>query len=813
MYIKTKNLNNFEILIYIKKNKILGRDKMPDYGCVYLHLFSSIFIFKRHFQIEVENNLSVEKVETTEFIDDGTVVREEFKAELPRELYEETDSISAFMRKPLLLHFGGSSNIQWLNQSAGSRLATIDPFMSLQATELWMEKIRGYNLMRARPVLQVRFNANPFQQGALIVHFLPQPQTKHSQTRNCSLATISMQPHAIADCRDTGVELTIPYISAYDWVEFHDQVSDSGWGSFYLTVLSPLRSGDNTGVDISVFLHFEDLELAAPICPESGRGSGAKKFATRKMDVESVLPSVSRVLSKGPSVGGFGDIPSLPDMKPSWLLEIAAKAASLNGWSKPTRGVDNVTSFEAPCRFGASSDGEIPFLPLGLKADNSVCVSKDSIYDGDEMSFNFLKTREMFLASTDWKMTDTIGSLIFSYFTGPFWDGTLVSKIKGTKKLTGKVYHPSSILAKHFAQWRGGYVLRLKVIKTQMHTGRLLITFSPTKDPLIGPSLQGSMFSIRQIVDLSTADSFEFHLPYMLSTQYISTAMQSGKFTVSVMNALKGPATVADQVQLLWFLSCDRDFELQVPAVGPAMVPITLESGRGKTATRVTLPEEESMVLEPSLRCVGEKFSSIKQLLARNSPLYEFLRTSNSSSSFTIFPHMNSVIGLNATGVPTWYGGMGGDPYNLYSTFYAFYRGGMRISFTRGPQFEASCAATYSIATMKGIINACPTKLSNLDFAVTTNLTDRSFGPVGISSAYTCIPVDVPYYCETKISPVLSSPGQIGAFFTDNTQPHSNCSVYQDGVTPINFRRASKDDFHFLYFIGVPILFESYGEA
>ena len=63
-----KNLNNFEILTYIKKKQNLGRVKMPDNGCVYFHLFSSIFIFKRHIQIEVENNLNVEKVETTEFM-------------------------------------------------------------------------------------------------------------------------------------------------------------------------------------------------------------------------------------------------------------------------------------------------------------------------------------------------------------------------------------------------------------------------------------------------------------------------------------------------------------------------------------------------------------------------------------------------------------------------------------------------------------------------------------------------------------------------------------------------------------------------
>lgn len=751
--------------------------------------------------------MNVQTIETTQFVDDGQVEAVAYTAPLPMELHDETTSIAAFLRKPKLLAFDGITGLQWKNQVSGTLLAYVDPLFELVNTPMWMEKVRGYNLLRATAVLQLKFNANPFQQGAIIGHFLTQGQLSLTQTRNCCLGTISLQPHVIADCRDTGLTLEIPYVSVFDWIEFHDDIKGTGWGRFFITVLSGLKTSDNTGVDISVFLHFEDLELCAPITPESGRKSNAK-FGSRKMSCESILPTVSSVLSKGPVVGSFADIPSLPEVKPSWMLELMAKAASVNGWSKPKRGVDNVTSFDAPSRYGASADGEIPFMPLGLKSDNAIVPAHDSIYEGDEMAFNFLKTREMYIGDTTWTTNQPVGSLLYTYLSGPSWEAQNVSRIKGAKKLTGRVLHPSSVLAQHMNQWRGSYKIRMKVVKTQMHTGRLMVTYSPTTDPLVAPSLEGSMFSIRQIVDLSTTDEFEFHLPFLLSRQYLGVDMHSGKFAVTVLNALKGPTTVAQEVSILWFLSCGDDFELQVPGIGPAMIPITMESGRGKTV--LSLPEDTQRALAPSTRCVGESFSSVKQFLVRNSPLYEKIRTNNSSQNFTLMPFAFSVIGLDAGGGLTWYGKVGGDPYNLYSAFYAFYRGGMRITATRGPQFEACCAPNFKIATMTPLINVSPIKVSNLDLGIAANLADESFGPVGLSSAYMTIPMEIPYYCQTKMSSVLASPAAIGAQMEDSTQPSSNCSVFQDGITPVNFRRACRDDFQFLYFIGVPILFVSY---
>jgi len=182
----------------------------------------------------------------------------------------DANAIADFLAKPTILWAGSFTTAG----AANDNLYTNTVATALQANTIWMNKIQGYNLFRGTAVLRLTANANPFQQGRLIMHFLPcriaSDSSHYFTMHNQNLLQKSNHPHVELGMRETSCELRIPYVTPFSYFDFSQQLYD--WGTFWIDILSPLRVGAaaSTTVDLTLFMSFEDVSLSAPFYSDIG---------------------------------------------------------------------------------------------------------------------------------------------------------------------------------------------------------------------------------------------------------------------------------------------------------------------------------------------------------------------------------------------------------------------------------------------------------------------------------------------------------------------------------------------------------------
>lgn len=257
-------------------------------------------------------------VVTTSFIDDGTVVCGDYNHQSISDSLPIVDqSLKDFFLKP---YFVG--NFDWTTSNTeGTQISTNSIASLLNGNTIWTNKMSGYNLKRGTAVLRVQLNANPFQQGKLLINFLPCAtqfatyDPSYVAMHNAKLTTRRMTPCLEIDCRDTTGILTIPYVAPTHW--YCATMNTYDWGSYYISVLSPLLTGasGSTKVSVSVWLHFEDFEFAGPLVPQSHGGKkkySAKSFSRDNASEEADSSTLSELLHSGSTLAGsFSAVPSL----------------------------------------------------------------------------------------------------------------------------------------------------------------------------------------------------------------------------------------------------------------------------------------------------------------------------------------------------------------------------------------------------------------------------------------------------------------------------------------------------------------------
>ena len=68
--------------------------------------------------------------------------------------------------------------------------------------------------------------------------------------------------------------------------------------------------------------------------------------------------------------------------------------------------------------------------------------------------------------------------------------------------------------------WRGSINLHLKIIKTDYHSGRLLVTITPD-DAGLAPNNSQSTYSLRQVIDIRQNTEHVINLPYLRNFNFL----------------------------------------------------------------------------------------------------------------------------------------------------------------------------------------------------------------------------------------------------------------------------------------------------
>lgn len=773
------------------------------------------------------NNVVCDPAKTTCFVEDESKVSSSFLDKpVQSDIEVRYETIKDFLAKPYLLFAGLWTSAQTENTNItfndiGALLSSVTP---------WYEKVKGFELIRATFNYRVQVNASPFQQGRLLLHYLPNYGDRISQdplyaTRyNISLIQKFQHPHIELDCRDGVALMSIPYIAPSAYYDKREGTYD--WGRVMLDVVSPFNTGASGAVnaEITIFGFWTNVELAVPILPQSSKkerlvkmkGASLEAMEKTQGPIESGLKAVSTAATSLSSIPFLSSV-----MLPlSWASDVASQVASIFGWSKPRANDNLMVMTRQPCRYTGTGDGTDISFPTSLVAGNATAVTDNfSVTSEDEMSLKFLLSVPTYLAVTPgntgritWTTAQTSDTSLLTRDLIPRLFRNQNTQSIGLLTHTYRVGAPLYYLSNFFSFYRGSINLHIKVVKTMFHSGKLLITYSPVETLAVIPSNFDSIYSLREIVDIRQQSEITLNLPYMLHRPYQQVDSSMGTVNIRVLNDLRCPETVAQSVDLLIFWTAGDDFEYQVPAVAQDGANIYSPQS-DVTETLIKSGIAESAIRPASTlyssHMIGEHFTSIKQLLNRDSQLQSITANAFATPSISVAPWM--AVGL--TGTPTVgtlrSAGFNGDAFSILAPMYNFFRGKARV------------ALHYDTTTNDALFNV-PLGMRGQSTPVQTGT--YSFGnntvvlPVASNSHLPFqTPVmstldqgycymQVPYYCQYPVSFPHLMTGGTTQFFNDETHPISTAnftsnSNFGGGVT---IRRSYCDDFQLMFFIACP---------
>jgi hypothetical protein len=704
--------------------------------------------------------------------------------------------IKDFLARPRIVASGTLASTDVTNSIIWSAMVPNDFFVN---GTIWMDKVKGNVAFRGTLHLTIQLNASRFQQGRYILAFVPTggaaAPTWYVATHTATLTEVTQLPHVEFDLNcDTEATLIIKHFNVQGWSYLKSTSVLGQVGHVRLLPYVPLTAPTgSTSCSYTIYAHYEDVEVALPVVPQSS--SRMRSYVKRRpnwnaAEAERESKDLGPLQSIGLSVSDIGramvGIPLISSVAGPvrWAGELTAKLASAFGWAKPRNldpptfvsrqilhKISNVDTPDNSQKLSYLDKNELEELP-GFGGQNE-----------DEMSLNYIASIPAFYKSTNWSSGQSQGANLVSYEVTP---RVLYNQ---TSQASNTVTHctPIAFVSRFFAQWRGSIVYKFKIVKTEFHTGRLLLAFAPFdynwSTSNIAPTMSDTQFLHRQIIDVRYGSEFEMTIPFQALQQYRPTAGLNraiGYLHVYILNPLVAPTTVASSVTILTEVSAGPDFEWAVPAPlgGSSTAQIVPQMNRGTAMCDIVegtiggAVDNEKFIA--SRTAVGERIVSFRQILKR----FENLRKvwggdgTTSANSFWFNPfmvHINELDSVPAAKITD----IQSDPFDEIAPCFAVFRGSMRtkmVHWTTGEVWRAKALTrprtTYSVVSdyNEDYLNL-PTGIS------TQNVINRMFS-FAKAELTLGLEVEFPYHnefpasciadmaaCSSSTSPVISVDG------------------------------------------------------
>lgn len=728
-----------------------------------------------------------------------------------------------FLAKPIYL---GNATMS-TSSTRGSSLFDSDPDEYIDfatGKDMWVSKLKGFYSMKATFVYDVIINATPFHAGAVLMKFFPSSNvlTKSRNMHSLNLTTNSQHPGAVV-CninKDHHV-VRIPYISTLEM--FPLDVADApGWGTFDISVWSPLAVGSSgsTTITLSVWGHWEDVVLG-PVFPQSNsrfKSRNKNLKVSRKHPIESESneakgPISSMLSTVSVAADVLSDIPAISPIAStvSWASSLLSGVASAFGFSAPrtTVGPKLIVGGSLHSR-NTNSDKFDPSVQLTTCNDGRVgLIEGKSIYEGDEMSFNFIKSRPAYLENFVYATSATVGQRIYSRALAPVffrtpdtYDGQAL-----------QCYTPVGMLARSFYYYTGGFKLRIRMFKTAFHAGTLVFAYVPNSDATTFTLEQTSPLN-RYVLDIQTEDVIEIELPYQAPQPFLSILESIGSLHVYAFTPLRAPETVSSSIDITVEVLGADDLTFANPALN-GVVPLVpqgaLEEVNEGSAFTIGATTDLDNPVDLSQLCIGEQIMSVKQLLNR----YHIMHTNTSKAQFTAsanFRVRTNLIGcaFRTFGAGNTFSDLYGTPLDMWSLCYAFRRGGTRMGLMReGVVTRQGIRSAFVGVSLGGSGDYIATGSTVFDLIPLTNTAGAT------SSAFWSPPVmrpakeggellSAPYMSKYIVTPnEPCDPANIAT--STRFQPESYFLVNSfDTTNDLSLVKSIDDNFQLKYFIGVP---------
>jgi hypothetical protein len=515
-----------------------------------------------------------------------------------------------------------------------------------------VNKLQGFVGLKAKVRVRIEVNSQPYQAGALMMHYVPYSEYMESHTQwfatatSTNLTSATGCPHVVMNLANTtSMEFCTPYISPY--LFFNLPTGQGSFGNVVISVLSPVRSQAASSCSYTVWAKFEDIDLRFPT---------DAPLTTSYAQIGTEMSSMEQRGTISTTVGAIGRAASavLPWVGLGWLSSPVASLANGSekilkqlGFSKPVVEAPVTRIKNVPMQYMFNHDGSDTSHKLGLSAENALTQFTGwAGTDVDEMRLDYVASKPCYMTQFDWNTTDIADTPIFTTQVSPLWTQTPGTRVPNSYAISTAMPLCARV-ASFYSTWRGTMVYRFHVVKTQFHSGRLRISFRPyiySDTTATSLTIQNMpAFAYTEEIDLSSGTDFTFKVPFVsvrpwLHTQYdITTSLVSGDarnsatgiVQLAVINPLVAASTVSSSVNVVVFVSME-DAQFAGPIRSPYLpynLPNVAQVGEdeaqiGKPALVPTVPSSEAvsrsdLSLLPYASCMGEVISSFRQLAKR----------------------------------------------------------------------------------------------------------------------------------------------------------------------------------------------------
>jgi len=609
-----------------------------------------------------------------------------------------TQSVVEYLSKLSLISDGAFTT----TDSGRLYTATIpDVFFSVPKNRY---RLSGVGYVRGDFEFILQVNAVRFQQGRYILAYLPISVNANTVQTNLWIAAHVVNTQAITSLRhveidlatQTSVTLKIPWQGPFNYTNVNFSApSQFPPGIIFIYPYSPLQAGSgDTTCAWTLYGRMENVKTYANVVAQSSKSIQFAEAGSKLGPISSVARKISL------SATELGVLPMLTSMMSvvSWGADVAGNVAKIWGYSKPMNANPALIHTRKTVPNSFNSDGAFNGHGLGLSSSNEVALTTGrSRTQIDEMSYKFLCSQYIYWNSVTWSTAAVSETLLYSTAVGPHYFNTTYGK--GT---TAPVF---STLSYFHAFYRGGFKFKFKIVKTEFHSGRLLVSFLPqlafnTGGAAVSFADTDNLF--REIIDIRETNEFEVVVPYIQPTNFLIPSFAIGTLSIHIVNALVAPSTVTSSVQILMEVAAADDFEL-AGAIG-SQTGTTLEPyipAVSQSAKKIQLAELGSLDTSNDFAAesIGCKTLSLRQLLKRPIFLGSFGGLGASLfQPFTHFPVLQTTSNSSPlVRTPDYIS----DLFGLFSMFYSSSSGGLRMHLNDG-----TTSSLYSVVITQTSGNA-----------------------------------------------------------------------------------------------------------
>lgn len=547
--------------------------------------------------------------------------------------------LGSFLGRPTSI-----SSFTWTTSDTIGVKATIKPWYLYLNNATIKKKIDNFAFMRGKLHIKVMVNGTPFQYGLMRTCYYPLLGLMSSKIRTTTtpeplLTPYSQQPgFFITPAANAGGQMELPFFYHKNWLDITSATDVQNFGTINFVTYAPLGvavTGGSTSVTVQVFAWMTDVELMGSTSSLSLQSDEYDEGVVSKP--ASAIANVASYLTKVPIIGPFAR-----------ATQIGATAvgsiAKIFGFTNVPV-IENVHGFQpmnAPMLASGHIGTPVQKLTLDPKQELSLDPTLHGLHPQDELSIPYIKDKESYFGSGTWSTSNNVDDLLFCARITPalYQRSNVLNSVSAT--VGQRVYHtPCSYMGAMFYNWRGSMVIRIKVVATKFHKGRLKISYDPRADiTSVNPDVN-TVYT--HIVDIGEEDDIEIEIPYHQDTPWLlvdkalgdnwnttgglpnRVGTDNGVLTVRVLTTLTAPAT--GSVKVLAFTRGGDDFEFANPSdhIGnetnnriPSLFALQAEDITSVMPTRYTLGQKSVPHPERYAQNFGEAINSLRCLLHRH---------------------------------------------------------------------------------------------------------------------------------------------------------------------------------------------------